>query len=482
MTVRVRFAPSPTGKPHVGNIRTAIFNWLYARHSGGKFILRIEDTDRERYSPEALKNLLETLRWLKLDWDEGPEVGGEYGPYFQSERLDIYHRYAQELVDNGYAYYCTCSKERLNRIRKEAEAKGLPPQYDRHCRELGIKGNPTDTDKVIRFKIPLEGTTTFHDEIRGDIRFENKSLDDFVILKSDGFPTYHFANIIDDHLMGITDVMRAEEWISSTGKHILMYRAFGWEPPRFCHLPIILGADRSKLSKRHGAVDVLEYRNMGILPEALLNFLTLIGWSPGTEQEIFSTEELIRLFDKDGINPASGVFNLDKLVWMNSEYIHKMDDEKLLEKLTPLIHQRGWSGFSREYLIHIVSLMKTRMRLLNDFVELAPYFFEEPTQYDEKGVRKHFKKGGAKKRLNLILRAFDRLGNFNEETTEKAIRALAEETGTAAKFFIHPTRLAVTGMTFGPGLFEILATLGKQKSISRIKRAVEFIEKNCEIC
>ncbi|MCD6097962.1 glutamate--tRNA ligase [bacterium] len=481
MTVRVRFAPSPTGKPHVGNIRTAIFNWLYARHHGGKFILRIEDTDRERYSPDALKNLLETLRWLKLDWDEGPEVGGEYGPYFQSERLDIYHRYAQELVDNGYAYYCTCSKERLDRIRKEAEAKGLPPRYDRHCRELGIKGSPTDTDKVIRFKIPLEGTTTFHDEIRGDITFENENLDDFVILKSDGFPTYHFANIIDDHLMKITDVMRAEEWIPSTGKHILMYRAFGWEPPRFCHLPMILGADRSKLSKRHGAVDALEYRNMGILPEALFNFLTLIGWSPGTEQEIFSIEELIELFDKDGINPASGVFNLDKLIWMNSEYIHKMDDKMLLEKLLPIIRQRGWSGFSKEYLMRIVSLMKTRMRLLNDLVELAPYFFEEPTQYDEKGVRKHFKKEGAKKRLNLILHAFDKLSDFNEETTEKVIRTLAEETGTAAKFFIHPLRLAVTGMTFGPGLFEILATLGKQRCISRIKRAVEFIEKGCKM-
>ncbi|RLC83882.1 MAG: glutamate--tRNA ligase, partial [Chloroflexi bacterium] len=319
MTIRVRFAPSPTGQPHIGNIRTVVFNWLFARQHHGKFILRIEDTDRSRYAPNAVKVIKDSLRWLGLDWDEGPDIGGPYGPYVQSQRLEFYREKAEELIEKGWAYRCNCTPERLERIRKEQRARVETPMYDGHCRELPPDAISPDEPHVIRLKVPREGTTTVHDLLRGDITFENRLIDDQILLKSDGFPTYHLAVVVDDHLMNITHIMRGDDWISSTPKRVLLYQALGWEPPVYAHVPLVLGPDGKKLSKRHGAVSIADFRKQGYLPDALFNFLALLGWSPGEgeEQEIFSREELLELFDIQHINLASAVFSYDKLDWMN---------------------------------------------------------------------------------------------------------------------------------------------------------------------
>ena len=315
--VRVRFAPSPTGIPHVGNIRSALFNWLFARHAGGTLILRVEDTDRERYDEKSLPAILESLRWLGLDWDEGAEKGGEFGPYHQSERLGIYQEHADTLLASGQAYYCYCSSERLTEMRKRQREAKQNPKYDRTCLELTEaelqKLKERGVTPVLRFKIPDSGTTGWNDVVRKDVLFENTQLDDFVLMKSDGYPTYNFANIIDDHLMRISHVIRGEEFVSSTPKHLLLYRAFGYEPPRFVHVPLILGPDRGKLSKRHGATSVFEYRDQGYLPEAMVNFLSLLGWSPGNDQEYLSKAELVKLFTLEGINKSASIFDTNKL-------------------------------------------------------------------------------------------------------------------------------------------------------------------------
>ncbi|MBU1878275.1 MAG: glutamate--tRNA ligase, partial [Chloroflexi bacterium] len=309
--VRVRFAPSPTGSPHVGNIRSALFTWLYARHTGGKFILRVEDTDQKRESATGLQDILDSLSWLGLNWDEGPDVGGPYGPYIQSQRLELYQKYAQQLLDSGHAYRCYCTPERLTALRQEQiKRKDSHVGYDRHCRflsdaeraELEASGAPS----VIRLAVPLEGQTSFHDLIHGDIAIDNALVDDQVLLKTDGFPTYHLAVVVDDHHMRISHVTRGEEWLPSAPKHILLYDAFGWTPPVFCHLPRVLGPDHKKLGKRHGATSVLAFRDMGYLPEALLNFLALVGWSYDDQTEIFSREELIRVFSLDKISAGPG--------------------------------------------------------------------------------------------------------------------------------------------------------------------------------
>ena len=479
--VRVRFAPSPTGLPHVGNIRTALFDWLFARHHGGKFILRIEDTDRERYQPEAVDAIMEGLRWLGLDWDEGPDVGGPYGPYVQSERLKIYHEYARKLVEAGYAYYCDCPPERLEKVRQERLAKGLPPMYDRHCRDRGLKSDPTDPNTVVRFKMPLFGKTCIYDELRGEICFDNSTFDDIVLIKSDGFPTYHFAVVIDDHLMGITHIMRAEEWIPSAGKHLLIYRALGWEPPKFVHLPMILGPDRTKLSKRHGATAITEFKEQGILPEAMFNFLALLGWSPKDDTEIMSREELVRRFDLDGINTAPSVFDFDKLRWMNGEYIRRMTPQELTERLMPFYEKWGWcteqKPCDREYLDRVSRAMQERIKVLTDMKELGFYFFTEPTEYDPKGVKKNFKPEVADW-LEEMARRFEALPEWTESALEEVVRGYAEELGVSAGKVIHPIRLAVSGLRMGPSLFELLEIVGREKVVARLRRAAEWIREN----
>ena len=340
--VRVRFAPSPTGYPHIGNIRTALFNWLFARHSRGTFVLRIEDTDQTRKVEGALDSILDALRWLGLDWDEGPEKGGPYGPYFQSERVDLYAKHAQQLVESGRAYKCYCPPERLAAMRDEmAERKESMRSYDRHCRDLPPEEQARlesgGTVPVVRFKVPLEGRTTFHDLVRGDITFDNGELDDLVLLKSDGYPTYHLANVVDDHVMEISHVMRADEWLSSTPRHVLLYEAFGWQPPLFAHLPMILGPDKAKLSKRHGATAVTEFQEAGYLPPAMLNFMALLGWSLDDKTELFTAEELVRHFSIERIGTTAAVFSHDKLTWMNGVYIRGMGVEELADLLVPFL-------------------------------------------------------------------------------------------------------------------------------------------------
>ena len=481
--VRVRFAPSPTGFPHVGNMRTALFNWLFARHTGGKFIVRIEDTDVDRIVPGAVEAILEGLRWLGLDWDEGPEVGGDYGPYFQSQRLHIYRPLALKLVEEGKAYFCYCSPERLEKLREEQRRRGGPPRYDRRCRDL----SPEEREKfeaqgikpVIRFKVPLEGEVSFYDLLRGEITFKCSLLDDFVILKSDGYPTYHLANVIDDHLMRITHVLRADEWIPSTPRHILLYRAFGWEPPKFAHLPMILGPDRSKLSKRHGAVSILEYRDMGYLPEALFNFLALLGWSLDDRTEIISKEDLIKHFSLERISKTGAIFNRDKLDWMNGVYIRKLPLEEFAEGIIPFL-ERGLPPevprpLDRDHVRRVARLIQERLRTLAEAPEYASFFFLKDIDYDPSLLTQKLDREKALWALEQVERRLSELEDFDPQTLEQALRSLASELGLRTGELFGVIRVAVTGRTAAPPLFDTLSVVGRERTLERIRKAQKLL-------
>ena len=483
--VRVRLAPSPTGYLHVGGARTALFNWLYARANGGTFILRIEDTDRSRYQEGAVAEIFESLKWLGLDWDEGPEAEGDYGPYFQSERTDLYKRYAQQLLEHGHAYRCFCPPERLQKLREEQEKAKKPniSGYDRRCRSLAPEEQECCLQEgkpfVIRLKVPLSGSIVFHDLIRGDIEYESDVLDDLVLLKSDGFPTYHLANVIDDHHMRITHVMRGDEWISSTPRHILLYEAFGWEPPTFAHMPVILSSDGGKLSKRKGAASVMDYKREGYLPEALFNFLALLGWSPGDDREKMSREEIVEAFSLDRISPKAAVFDVKKLEWMNGLYLRECSVDSLLPDVISLWKDQGMIGKEREesdpYLKTVVGLLKDRTRTVNELAGSAGYFFADPDSYEEKAAKKHFK-GEALNLLKLLLDRFGGVEPFDHETLERLYRQEAETEGVGVGKLIHPTRLAVTGVSFGPGLFELLEALGRETVLRRMRAAIDWLE------
>ena len=482
--VRVRFAPSPTGEPHVGNIRTAMFSWLYARHTGGDFVLRIEDTDAARLVEGALEAILESLRWLGLDWDEGPGVGGPYGPYMQSERLEMYSGATRELIENGYAYRCCCTSQRLEEMRNEQRARKQPPGYDRRCRDLGdvertameSQGLPT----VVRFKMPTEGETSFNDMIRGDVTFVNEYMDDFVILKSDGYPTYHLASVVDDHSMEITHVMRADEWLSSTPKHVRLYSALGYEKPLFAHLPIILGPDRSKLSKRHGAVSVLHYRDEGYLPDAMCNFLALLGWSLDDHTEIISQEELIRNFSIERIGKAGAIFNLEKLGWMNGMYIRQMSNVELSGRIRDILDGALPASVSRpirdEYVGVITPLVQERLKTLStsELLPMMDFFFLEELEYNpetlvQKGVDRH----ATRTALETALERVTGLDAWSTESLEEVLRPLAAELEIKTGQLFGAIRVAVTGRTAAPPLFETMEVLGRDRSIHRIKAAVE---------
>ncbi len=455
--VRVRFAPSPTGYLHVGGARTALYNWLFARNQGGKFLLRIENTDVKRSSKEMEEYIKEAMLWLGLDWDEDI--------VYQLDRLEIYRKFAQELIEKGLAYYCYTPPEELKK-----EGGGV------ECFEVDTaeyQGKPL----AIKFRVPDEGTTEFYDIIRGHISFKNKDISDFVIVRSDGIPTYNFAVVVDDHYMGITHVIRGEDHISNTPKQIMIYKAFGWKIPEFAHLPMILGPDKKRLSKRHGATSVLEYREQGILPEALFNFLALLGWSPGDNREIVPKDEMIKLFDLTRVGKRAAVFDLDKLHWINSEYIRMKSDEEIYKLALPFVERAGLvkNDEDREKFRKVVPLLKERARLLKDFVDLSEYFFKDVKSYDEKGVKKHFKEG-VEERLSLLVERLEKLDSFDEKSIENVVRALAEELGVSAAKIIHPTRLAVTGRTFGPGLFELMTVLGKDECIKRLKKAITWLE------
>ena len=480
-SVRTRFAPSPTGFPHVGNIRTALFAWLFARHNGGSFIIRIEDTDVTRKVEGAVGAILNSLRWLGLDWDEGPEVGGKYGPYFQSQRLDKYHEVARQLVSQGNAYYCYCSPQRLEEMRAEQARRKQPPGYDRHCRNLSqeerAEKEAEGITPVVRFKTPLEGQTKFHDLIWGDVVFENSTIDDLVLLKSDGYPTYHLANIVDDHLMEITHVLRAEEWLSSTPRHLLMYQALGFEPPQFAHLPMLLGSDRSKLSKRHGAVSITEFYEQGYLPEAMVNFLALLGWSLDDRTEILSRQELIKNFSLERVSRTAAIFNQDKLNWMNGVYIRSLTADEFYDAAEPYLMMDRIAGetliANEKYIRDILPLIQERARILTDVTELAQFFFVDELDYDTNLlIGKNMSRESATQALEAGQEKLGQLEAFDTEVLEAVLRPLAVELELKTGQLFGTLRVATTGQTAAPPLFQTMAVLGKERCLRRIKAAL----------
>lgn len=489
MEVRVRYAPSPTGLQHIGGVRTALFNYFFAKSSGGKFILRVEDTDRERYSDESLQDLYDTLDWLGVKWDEGPVVGGPYGPYIQSERTAIYQEYAKKLVDMGKAYYCYCTSERLERLREKQIAEKSPVQgYDGHCRDLTAEQRKALEEQglkpVIRLKVPREGSTTFHDVLMGDITRENKDVSpDPVLLKSDGFPTYHLANVIDDHLMGITHIMRAQEWIPSGPLHVLLYEAFGWEVPTYCHLPMVMGSDGHKLSKRHGSTSVRDFRAKGYLPEALLNYVSLVGWSYDGEKEFFTREELEKCFSLEKINKAPGVFDYQKLDWFNAQYIRQKSDKELADLLMPYLKQAGRlddSGYDR--LLAFVPGVRDRLTLLSDIVAMTD-FLEDHGEPDAAILIP--KKMDAASSLSSLKAVYelvkdDLAKGRTDDELQNDMCELAQRLGIKNAGVFNPLRAAVTGLQVSPPPFSCIHLLGEEESYRRIERAIEVLEREVE--
>jgi glutamyl-tRNA synthetase len=476
--VRTRFAPSPTGYLHVGGLRTALYAYLFAKKSGGSFLLRIEDTDQARTIQGAVENIITTLEWAGMTYDEGPNKPGVCSTYIQSERLPLYKKHAEQLVEQGDAYYCFCTPERLDQMRAQQQAAHLPPCYDRHCRSLPKDEVATrlavGERHVIRMKVPLEGEMTFPDQIRGDITIQYKVIDDQVLMKSDGFPTYHLAVVVDDHDMKITHVIRGEEWLPSTPKHLLLYQYFKWTPPMFAHLPLLLNPDRSKLSKRQGDVAVEDYRAKGYLPEALVNFVALLGWNPGTTQEIFSLQELIKEFSLERVGKAGAVFDIEKLKWLNQQYIMKSSTDHLLTYVKPLLAQKAWGTFTDEYVKKVIDLMKDRAVLLPDFVDLTSFFFVAPITFDEKSMAKCWNPE-AVKNLQILAERYAAIETFDAASTEQSLRALAAELNTTASKLVLPLRLAVTGVSQGPSLFHFLEVIGKQESLDRVAYACKTL-------
>lgn len=508
--IRTRFAPSPTGYVHIGNFRTALFSHLWAKHNGGTSVLRIEDTDQSRKVDGAVEHLLRIMKTMGVEFDEGfylKDDGslaerGSFGPYLQSQRLDLYQKHVDELLVSKKAYYCFCSEERLAEVRKEQMALKKPPMYDRHCHslsedELQAKHNEfkeAGKNPVVRFAIP-EGKTEIHDLIYGDIVYENSVLDDQVILKSDKFPTYHLAVVVDDHYMEVTHVIRGEEWIPSTPKHILLYQAFGWEAPAFAHAPLILNPDKSKLSKRQGDVTVEDYLNKGYLPEALVNFVVFLGWNPKTEQEIFSPEELVSAFELSKVNKSGAVFDVNKLDWINGHYLRTMPVGELVDLLIPYLHRDGYGVFdeqgnvtlthlnkqlSKQYLIDIVELEKERLKKLSEIGERVPYFFKEPdvASVAELLVSKKSSADLTKQGLEMLIEQFATFtpADFELETLETKVKALIEQKGLKNIDVLWPMRVALTGLSASPSPFEVASVLakhlGSEAVIERLKTAV----------
>ena len=475
--VRVRFAPSPTGFLHVGGLRTALYNFLFARRNNGVFILRIEDTDRSRYVEGAVENLIQTLHWAGLEYDEGPLKGGPNGPYVQSERTALYREYAGKLLESGKAYYAFDTPEELEEMRRQQENMRTPPKYDRRALRLSPdevkKKLSTGVPAVVRMKVPEGSIVAVDDLVRGRVEFSSDRLDDQVLVKSDGYPTYHLANVVDDHLMKISHVVRGEEWLSSTPKHVLLYHYLGWEPPQFAHLPLLLNPDRSKLSKRQGDVAVEEYRKKGYLPEALVNFVALLGWNPGDERELFTLEELIREFSLERVGKSGAVFNIEKLDWLNFQHLRRAPDQRIIELLRSALETSGIPGkFEDEYLLQVIGAMRERAMFVKDIVDRGGYFFAAPRHYDPDVVRKRWKADTAAQ-LSRLAEAFSRVAIPSKEEFESALRQAAGEAGTKPADLIHPLRLAVSGVGEGPGVFDIVAIIGREETIRRITSAIE---------
>lgn len=475
--VRTRIAPSPTGDPHVGTAYVSLFNWALARKHGGRLVLRIEDTDRERSKPESEAMIFEALRWLSLDWDEGPDVGGPFGPYRQSERLEIYRQHARELVGKGAAYPCFCPRERLDALREQQKAKKQSFGYDGRCRALdpgeAAARQAASEPHVIRLKMPREGEYVVHDLLRGEIRFDAAQIDDQVLLKSDGFPTYHLAVVVDDHLMEISHVIRAEEWLSSLPKHFQLYRGFGWEPPIHCHLPLLRNADRSKISKRKNPVSLNYYRRAGFLPEAMVNYLALMGFSMPDEREEFTPAEFADAFTLERISLGGPVFDVLKLAWLNGKYLRRLSPPELLERLRK-------EPLSDAYMLKVLPLVQERIDTLEAFFEYASFFFVGEVAYDERALAELVPKGRTPAEAAKALRAaledrVDPLLDWNASTVEAALREAAEVSGWPAKELFMAVRIAATGRAATPPLFETLSVLGKEVVRRRLRRAIEAL-------
>jgi glutamyl-tRNA synthetase len=463
-TIITRFPPSPTGYLHVGGARTALFNWLYAKKSKGKFVLRIEDTDIERSTQAAVDAIFEAMEWLELDWDEGP--------FFQSQRFDIYKAYLQQLLDSGQAYYCTCSPEEVDAMRKEAMARGDKPKYNGRCRERNL---PQSENAVIRFKAPLSGTTVIEDVIKGNIVFQNTEQDDFVICRSDGTPTYNFVVVVDDLTMGINTVIRGDDHVMNTPKQILLYRALNAPLPVFGHVPMVLGKDKTKLSKRHGAMSVTAYRDMGFLPDAFINYLVRLGWSHG-DQEFFTRQELIEKFNLENIGKSAGVFDMDKLTALNADHIRATPVSNLTQLAVPYFREKGYDVKQDDYLKAVIGTLHTRSKTLVEMADGARFYYRDSVQpYDEKAAIKFLKPAAAA----VLSKLADQLGalpDLREKTQEGAFKRVMESTGLGFGKIAQPVRVALTGTTVSPGIFEVIEVLGKDRVLERLQAAVEFIE------
>ncbi len=463
--VRVRFAPSPTGYLHIGGVRTALFNWLFARREQGKFILRIEDTDQSRSTEEAIHAIVAGMKWVGLDWDEGP--------FRQTERMELYRQHALTLFERGQAYWCVCSAEELEARRKEAQAKGLQPGYDGRCRERGI-AKPSG-EAALRFKAPREGQTVIEDLIKGRVIFENSVLDDLIILRSNGYPTYNFSVVVDDALMGITHVVRGDDHLTNTPRQIPLFQALGFAIPRFGHLPMIMGADKTRLSKRHGATSVLAYKEMGYLPEALVNYLVRLGWSYG-DQEIFSLAELIEKFSFDHVQKSAAVFNPEKLLWMNAHYIKNGEPKRLAELLRPFVEQEGLGAAATNapegWMEKLVAALQERSKTLVEMAQAAAPYLQTDIPIEETAAEKFLTLAIAPSLAKLRDR-FEQAADFSKPALEEIFKKLLEEDGLKMGQLAQPVRVALTGRTASPGLFEVIELLGRDRTLARLRKGVE---------
>jgi glutamyl-tRNA synthetase len=459
-----RFPPSPTGYLHVGGARTALFNWLYARKNEGTFVLRIEDTDTVRSTQASVDAIFEAMQWLELDWDAGP--------FFQSQRFDLYKEYLQKLLDSGDAYYCTCTQEEVEAMRQKATAEGGKPKYDGRCRERGL---PPSENAVIRFKSPLSGTTVVEDVIKGNIVFQNTEQDDFVICRSDGTPTYNFVVVVDDITMGINTVIRGDDHVMNTPKQILLYKALNAPLPVFGHVPMVLGKDKTRLSKRHGAMSVTAYRDMGFLPDAFINYLARLGWSHG-DQEFFTRQELVEKFNLKNIGKSAGVFDLDKLTALNADHIRAASVAQLAPRALPFFQAKGYDAAEDDYLLAVIETLHNRSKTLVEMADGAHFYYREDVRpYDEKAAKKFLKPEIAGV-LTSLAEQLEMLDDLSEKKQEEVFKGIMEQTGLGFGKIAQPVRVALTGTTVSPGVFEMIAVLGKKRVLARLKAAVEFIE------
>lgn len=475
MSVRVRFAPSPTGFVHIGSLRTALYNYLFAKHHGGTNILRIEDTDRTRFVEGAEEEIISTCRWAGIEFDESTEKGGQFGPYRQSERTEIYRQHASILLENGNAYYAFDTSEELDKMRERQQSAGIAPKYDRSIMRNQYTLGEEETKRLldegaeycIRLKVPLSSEIAFNDMIRGHVSFSSRDVDDQILMKSDGFPTYHLANVVDDRLMEITHVIRGEEWLPSTPKHVLLYRAFGWDAPQFAHLPLLLNEDRSKMSKRKGDVFVYQFREKGFFPETLINFVALLGWNPTADREMFTMQEMIDSFTLEKVNKAGAVFDYKKLEWMQSEYMKKTEPDAFVHIIRDALHEKGINGIDDSYIKKVIILLRERVQFPNQIPSFGDYMFELPKGYDEEFKNKVWTEK-ASSAIPMVIEILRNADEFTQSVLHGKVQTFLTENKLGFKDIMNPLRLLITGKSVGAGMFETMEVLGKDATLLRI--------------